>query len=71
MSNARLAQWLAIALMISVLLNLGTVYYAVQVQQQLTTLKRAQADIERRVQTRQEDLQKEAAGFSRLLGGQQ
>jgi len=71
MNNPKTAKWLATALMISVLFNVGTLYYAVQVQQELTTLTNAQIVIEKRAQERQGDLQKEATGFSRLLGGQQ
>ena len=53
----RLAHWLLIALIISVLFNLGTLYYAVQVQQELRSSKNAQIEREKTAQERQEDLQ--------------
>jgi hypothetical protein len=64
-----LVRWMSIALMISVLFNLGTIYYAVQVQREITTLKNAQLEREKTAQDRQEDLQNEANGFARMLGG--
>jgi hypothetical protein len=69
MSNTRLTLWMPIALMISVLVTLCTIYYAVHVQQELTTIKNAQIEKEKLSQKRMEDLQKEAEGFSRLIGG--
>ena len=67
----RLAHWLLIALIIGVLFNLGTLYYAVQVQQELRSLKNAQIEREKTAQELQEDLQNEANGFARMLGGKQ
>ena len=67
----RLAHWLLIALIISVLFNLGTLYYAVQVQQELRSSKNAQIERQKTAQERQEDLQNEANGFARMLGGKQ
>jgi len=76
MSNPKKSHWLAIALVVSVLFNVGTIYYSFQakskmasLEQQLTTLQKTQMDTETRAEERQKDLENEATGFSRLLGG--
>ena len=76
MSNPKKPNWLVIALVVSVLFNVGTIYDSFQakskmasLEQQLTTLQKTQMDTETQAEERQKDLENEATAFSRLLGG--
>jgi hypothetical protein len=76
MSNPKKPNWLTIALVVSMIFNVGTIYYWFQakskmasLEQQLTTLQKTQMDTETQAEERQKDLENEATAFSRLLGG--